>query len=59
MVWSTKDVAVWSKKIDILPNMISDHNLLIWHIAKGRKQYNWRINEDLLSHQNNIVQLKK
>lgn len=59
MIQSTKEIALWTKKIAILPKMTSDHNPLMQYITKGRRQYNWRLNKDLLSHQKNVDLLKK
>lgn len=59
MIWTTKDIQTWNKKIEILPKVLSDHNPILW-IGKGAyRQYNWRLNEDLLTKQENILFLKK
>lgn len=59
MIWATKELGLWTKKIEILPRISSDHNLLIWFAGGGLKQYKWRLNMDLLTHQNNVTFLKK
>lgn len=59
MIWTTKDIQTWTKKIEILPKILLDHNPILW-IGKGAyRQYNWRLNEDLLTKQENILFLKK
>lgn len=33
--WSTKDIVLWTKKIEILPMVASDHNPLMWYAQIG------------------------
>lgn len=57
MIWATKEL-LFMRKIEILPKIASDHNPILW-VAKGvYKQYNWRLNEDLLLNQEILPILK-
>lgn len=47
MVWATTSLIPLIKKVDILPKILSDHNLIIC-ILRRREEYKWRLNEDLL-----------
>lgn len=39
--------------------MASDHNPLMWCGVLGEKQLNWRLNDGLLTQQDNVQFLKK
>lgn len=59
MIWITKEIQTLSKKIEILPKIASDHNPILWTGKGAYRQFNRRINEDLLTRQENIVFLKR
>lgn len=58
MDWETKEFGLWTKKVEIMPKIASDHNPLMWCGGGGLKKYYWRLNKDLLMHQGNTF-LKK
>lgn len=59
MIWSSKELSVLTKKIEILPKVASDHNPLMWSTGTRKASFMWRINEDLLNSEETVEQLKK
>lgn len=60
MIWISKELELYTNKVDILPRGISDHNPIIWKTKTiERNQKTWRINENQLDKQDLVDQLKK
>lgn len=49
MIWISKRLTIHTKKIEILPKVMSDHNPIIWINKCMKKKLYWRLNEDLLN----------
>lgn len=50
----TKSLTLSTKTIEILPQVISDHNTVVWMSKKANCAYQWRLNEQLLSKDENL-----
>lgn len=55
----SKQLAIFTKKIEILPRALSDHNPLIWTMKDRNRKPRWRLNEDILSKKKNVEHLMK
>lgn len=58
MIWTTSNIFGLTKKIDIIPRIKSDHNPIIWTGWREKKQFRWKLNEDLLLDEEYVKQIK-
>lgn len=47
----TNDIGLITRKVEIMPEINSDHNPLLWRGMMGLKKFKWRLNEDFLNQQ--------
>lgn len=48
-----------TKKVEILPKICSVHNPIMWLEGAEKKQFHWKLNEELLNQQQNVKFIKK
>lgn len=59
MIWVSNSMLVNTKKVDILPKFLSDHNPVVWIFRNKRKVHRWRLNEEVFEKEENVEYLKK
>uniref|UniRef100_A0A803TCQ4 Reverse transcriptase domain-containing protein n=1 Tax=Anolis carolinensis TaxID=28377 RepID=A0A803TCQ4_ANOCA len=59
MVWMTSSLILKLGKIKILPRYISDHCPIEFTINKTRRNFNWRLNGNLIKSEEDIIKNKK
>lgn len=59
MILIPKQLLTFTKKPEILPQTLSDHNSVMWVGKDMKVKYQWRLNEKLLSQKENIQKLKE
>lgn len=59
MIWTTANIVAKTKKVEIIPKIKSDHNPIIWTGLKERKDFRWRINEDLFLNKEYVTYIKE
>lgn len=58
MILMSQQLLTNTKKLEILPQLLLDHNPVLW-IGKDKEiKYQWRLNERLLSKEENVQKLK-
>lgn len=58
MIWVSPKLIGRTKKIEIIPKIKSDHNPVIRTGVKERRQFHWRLNEDVMHYEEYINQIK-
>lgn len=58
MIWVSVKLLSLTKSIEIIPKIKSDHNPVIWTGKKEKKQFHWRINEEIFHHKEYINQIR-
>lgn len=58
IIWVSKNMEVLTKKGEIRPRSISDHNPLLW-IIKLKQRLHWCLNEDLLLSKENVDYIQR
>lgn len=58
MIWISKSLETLTKRIEILPKELSDHNPVLWVGKIKIKRSHWHANEDLLYKKENIEHIR-
>lgn len=45
MIWVSKSMLSLTKKVDILPRILLDHNPVLWVLRGKRRTYKWKLND--------------
>lgn len=45
MIWVSKSMLSLTKKVDILPRILLDHNPVVWVLRGKRRTYKWKLND--------------
>lgn len=58
LIFTTKQLIPYTKKVEILPQTMSDHNPVIWTGKERKATYQWRLNDFLMNKEENVNRLK-
>lgn len=59
MIWATRSMLTFIRKIDILPKILSDNNPMVLTLKAKRKMYKRSLNEELLEKKENMEYIQK
>lgn len=59
MILMSKSLVTFTKKTEILPQTLSDHNPVTWEGKEIKTKYQWKLKERVLEKEENMKKLKE